>query len=104
MGAKKFCMSLETQEKQTFWRDIPGFFLGYPGVPEKAREKNSLCSMFFCPRSTFCDCLVVSIFHSHFQRFAREFAEGRSRLSVGVVDGVACLRDVGLKHHSLDPR
>ena len=29
-GSKKF-LSLETQGKQTFWRDMPGFWLGCPG-------------------------------------------------------------------------
>ena len=32
VGAKKFGMSLETQGKQIFWRDILGFWLGCPGV------------------------------------------------------------------------
>ena len=30
-GAKKFGMSLEAQGRQTFLRDIPGFWLGYLG-------------------------------------------------------------------------
>ena len=39
VGAKKFGMSFETQENQTFWRDIPGFCLGYPGGARKVGEK-----------------------------------------------------------------
>ena len=37
--AKKFVMSLATQGKQIFRRDIPGSWLGYPGVPEKFEKK-----------------------------------------------------------------
>ena len=33
--AKKFGMSFETQQNQIFWRDIPGFLPGYPGVARK---------------------------------------------------------------------
>ena len=32
-------MSFETQENQTFWRDIPGFCQDIPGVPEKFEKK-----------------------------------------------------------------
>ena len=46
-GAKKFGMSLETQEAQTFWRDIPGFWRDIPGVPEKFETK--VCVQFLAP-------------------------------------------------------
>ena len=39
VGAKMFGMSFETQENQTFWRDIPGFCRDIPGVPEKFEKK-----------------------------------------------------------------
>ena len=35
-------MYLETQGNQTFWRDIPGFWPGYPGGAGKTREEKSL--------------------------------------------------------------
>ena len=34
-GVKKFGMSLEAQENQTFWWDLPGFLPGYPGGARK---------------------------------------------------------------------
>ena len=34
-GAKKFGMSLETQENQTFWAGYPGILAGYPGGAQK---------------------------------------------------------------------
>ena len=49
VGAKKFGMSLETQGKQNFWRDVPGFFRDFSGIcrgrPGSLR-KRSLCSIF----------------------------------------------------------
>ena len=44
VGAKKFGMSVETQENQTFWRDIPGFWPDIPGHPKSLRKK-CLCSI-----------------------------------------------------------
>ena len=35
VGSKRFCISLETQGKLTFWHGIPRFWLGYPGGAEK---------------------------------------------------------------------
>ena len=51
VGAKKFGMSFETQESQTFWRDIPGIFCrDIPRVPEKFDlvDVSDLFKFFFC--------------------------------------------------------
>ena len=37
--AKRFDMSFETRESQILCRDIPGFWLGYPGGARKVSEK-----------------------------------------------------------------
>ena len=39
VGAKNFCMSLETQGIKLFWRDIPGFCRDIPEAPEKFEKK-----------------------------------------------------------------
>ena len=40
VGAKKFDMSFETQGKQLYWRDIPGFCRDIPSkMPEKFEKK-----------------------------------------------------------------
>ena len=42
-GFKKFGMSFETLESQTFGRDIPGLLLGYPkgqGRPKSLRQNS----------------------------------------------------------------
>ena len=39
VGAKKFGISFETQEIQTFWWDIPKFCWDVPEVPEKFEKK-----------------------------------------------------------------
>ena len=46
VGAKKFGMSFETQGKQTFWRDILGFWRDIPWVPQKF-EKNKFVFIFW---------------------------------------------------------
>ena len=48
VGAKKFGMCFETQENQTFWRDILGFCRDTPGCPKtaaKSLRKKGLCSI-----------------------------------------------------------
>ena len=45
VGAKKFGMSLETQESHTFWRDILGIFAAISQGCPKGLTKNSLCSI-----------------------------------------------------------
>ena len=47
-GAKKLGMDLKTQGNQILSRDIPGFLLGCPGVPENLREKKRF-AFNFCP-------------------------------------------------------
>ena len=51
MGAKKFGISLKTQENQTFWRDIPGNFGGISRVPKKF-ENRKVCVQFLSPNYT----------------------------------------------------
>ena len=52
VGAEKFGMSLETRETKFFWRDIPGFGLDIPEVPEKFEKKNFVLN-FRSPSSRF---------------------------------------------------
>ena len=55
VGAKKFGMSLETQEIKLFWRDIPGFCWDIPVVPEKFEKKRFVqfsFPIFFGPYKT----------------------------------------------------
>ena len=56
VGAKKLGMSFETQENQTFWRDIPGFCRDIPELPEKFEKTTKLCSIF---RPYLCDGISV---------------------------------------------
>ena len=47
VGAKKFGVPLETLGNQPFGRDIPRFWLGYPGGARKVETKQvCLCSIF----------------------------------------------------------
>ena len=50
MGAKKFGKPRETQRKQTFRRDIPGFGWDVPGVPEKFQNKR-VSVQFLTPKT-----------------------------------------------------
>ena len=43
-GPKSFLCPSNPRETKLFWRDIPGFFAGYPGCPKSLRQK-SLCSI-----------------------------------------------------------
>ena len=45
-GVKNFGMSLATEGRHAFWRDVPGNFPGYPGGAQKVREEKCLCSIF----------------------------------------------------------
>ena len=49
VGAKRFGLSFETQENQTFWQDIPGFCRDIPEVPERFEKK--VCVHLWAPIS-----------------------------------------------------
>ena len=51
VGAKKFCMPLETREIKLFLAGYPGILPGYPGSARKVREKK-VCVQFSSPKNT----------------------------------------------------
>ena len=54
-GATKLGMSLETWGNQTFGRDVPGFWPGYPGGCPKSLRKEKLFSIFSPYQNSFWD-------------------------------------------------
>ena len=76
VGAKKFCMPLETREIKLFCRDIPGFCRDIPEAPEKLRKKG-LCSILVpyqcwnC-RNPHCFCSEILFLYVEIETYRRD--------------------------------